>query len=186
MSPFTPLGDSARWRVLYGLLRTKDVGEIITYEDMAAALELDPLRDRQALRVAFRQAAMHYEEEDRRAVDVIRGVGYCVVDAVAQLGLARRHGRKAGRQLKMAYSKSVNVDLSKETPEVRAAFETVAVAFAHQMEINRRQDMKTRRMQKTLDDLAEQTQEHNEVTDRRLADIEARLRTMGAPDAGRG
>jgi hypothetical protein len=183
MSPFAPIGDTARWKVMYGLLRTKAIGDLITFEEMAEALELDPVRDRQTLRVAFRDAARRFEEDEKRAVDAVRGVGYVVVDAVAQLGLARRHGRKAGRQLQRAYSKAVNVDLSGESPAVRAAFETVATAFAYQMEINRRQASKTARMQKTLDDLRTETRNHSEATDRRLADIERRMRAMGiAPD----
>src|ERR1044071_7885349 len=53
---FTPIGERARWRVIYELMRGADMGVTITYEDMATPLGLDPVKDRHALEMAARKA----------------------------------------------------------------------------------------------------------------------------------
>lgn len=150
MSPFQPQGEEARWRTLYRLLQDRNIGDVLTYEEMADALEMDPVGDRQVIQAVFRRAAIQYEQDDRRAVDSVRNVGYRIVEPTEHLKLAKRHGRKAGNQLKAAYSKTVNVDLSGESSDVVKAFELVAMGFAHQMEVNRRQAATNQRMDQAI------------------------------------
>ena len=42
MSRFEALGQEARWRAIYALLKPMSMGDILTYERMGEALELDP------------------------------------------------------------------------------------------------------------------------------------------------
>jgi hypothetical protein len=178
VSPFQPLGTEARWRTLYGLLQQKGIGDVLTYEEMADALEMDPVSDRQALQVTFRRAAIQYEEDDRRAVDAVRGVGYRIVEPSEHLKLAKRHGKKAGNQLKLAYSKAVNVDLSGESSDVVKAFELVALGFAHQMEVNRRQAATNQRTQRALANASikiERTDDEVNALRERMEALEKRL-----------
>lgn len=174
MSPFQPLGAEARWRTLYQLLQQKEIGDVITYEDMAAALEMDAVADRRSLQVTFRRAAIQYEEDDCRAVDAVRNVGYRVVEPSEHLKLAKRHGKRAGNQLKLAYSKAVNVDLSGESSDVVKAFELVALGFAHQMEVNRRQAATNQRTQQALANASVKI----ERTDEELAAIQERMEAL--------
>lgn len=177
MSPFEPLGDEPRWKVLYRLLKGTPVGGIVTYQAMADALGLDPVRHRSAMITAMRRAAEEHEEKDKRAIEGVRNEGYRVVDVNGQLRLAHTHGRRAGAQLEMAYSKATNVDLSDADPEVRKAFEVVARGFAEQMEINRRLAGRQRRTEKALDavmERGERTEEEIAELKRRLGELEER------------
>lgn len=178
MSPFKPKGAEARWRVLYRLLVAVPVGGVLTYEKMAAALNLDPLRHRSALNVAMRRAAQELEREDKRAVEVVRDEGHRVVDVDGQFRLARAHGRKAGTQLELAYSKATNIDLSNVDPEVRKGFELLARGFAEQMEINRRLISRQRRSERVLDSVSvrtDRTAEEVVELEKRLVELEKRL-----------
>lgn len=164
MSPFKSIGAEPRWRILYRLLTDTPMGGVLTYGAMGEALDLDPIRGRGAMNAAIRRAAIEHEEQDKRAIEVVRDEGYRVVDVDGHLRLARAHGRKAGNQLGLAHSKVVNVDLTGVDPEVRKGFEVVARGFAEQMEINRRLSARQRRMERALDAVSQ-----------RLTSVESRL-----------
>lgn len=174
MSPFKPLGDEARWRTLYDLLRATPTGTVLTYRQMANALGLDPVRHRSAMASAMRKAAEEHEEQDKRAIEVVRDEGYRVVDVDGHLRLAHVHGRRAGAQLEMAYSKVTNVDLSDVDPEVRKGFEVVARGFLEQMEINRRLSARQRRTERALDAVMQR----GERTEEEIAELHARLEAL--------
>jgi hypothetical protein len=171
VTAFEPLGDQARWRILYRLLVGVPTGDILTYKAMAHALDLDPVRDRAAMIMPFRRAAREHEEKDKRAIEVVRGEGYRVVDVDGHLRLAHRHGRRAGAQLQAAYSKVTNVDLSDVEPEVRHAFEVVARGFSDQMEINRRLSARQDRTERAVDMVTQRS----DRTDEEIAALQARL-----------
>lgn len=174
MSPFKAIGDEPRWRTLYALLRDTPTGSLVTHEQMADALGLDPVHDRAAMSTAMRRAAQEHEEVDKRAVEAVRNEGYRVVDVTGQLRLAKVHGRKAGTQLELAYSKATNVDLSDVDPEVRKGFELLARGFAEQMEINRRLVSRQRRTEKALDLVHQRT----ERTAEEIAQLQTRLAAL--------
>jgi hypothetical protein len=105
MSPFTPIGEVSRWKTLYGVLQKTPVGGIAPYEELGAALGLDPVADRHTIQVAIRRAAQELEETDKRAVEPVTNVGYRVVEVTERLRLARQHQRKAVRALSRGKSK---------------------------------------------------------------------------------
>jgi hypothetical protein len=179
MAPFTAVGETARWRVVYRLLCQTPTGELLTFEQMADALELDPRRHRAVIISALRYAASYHEKSDRRAVESVRGVGYRVVLPDEHLKLAHHHGRKSGAQLKLAYGKTVNVDLSLVEPEVRKALETLSRGFLDQMEINRRLLARQDRMEESVLIVSERqtrTEEEYAQMQERLAQIEKLLK----------
>lgn len=183
MSPFKPIGSEPRWRTLYELLRQTATGAVLTYEQMGEALNLDPVRQRPAIASAMRRAAEEHEEQDKRAIEVVRDEGYRVVDVDGHLRLARVHNKRAGVQLELAYSKVTNVDLSDVDPEVRKAFDVVAHGFGQQMEINRRMSARQCRTERALDAVATRSERsEEEITEmrERLAALESRL---GASDS---
>jgi hypothetical protein len=182
--PFEPVGDRARWRVIYDILRGAPAGTVITYEKLAGALALDPVKDRHAIQMSIRRASDELERKDKRAIDVERGQGYKVVPATANLGLARRHQRKAGRALARGYSKAVNVDLSGVDPEVRKALEITAQAFSLQMDMNRRFAAKQSEMEQAVADITTTQAADRQRTAEEVAALHARIerleRGMGA------
>lgn len=174
MSPFTPRGTRARWRIIYDLLCAAKVDDIVTYEQLAEALELDPDSDRHTVQMAVRRAAQEHEQADKRALDVVPNVGYRIVRAPEHLTLARRHQKRSSRALVRGHSKAVNVDLSNVDDATRHALEMVARAFSMQMDFNRRFDVR----QKRLEDAVSAVNERTERTEAEMTELRARLERL--------
>lgn len=174
MTPFEPIGDQARWRVLYDLLRKLDVNDTLSYDEMGEALDLDPSEDRARIQMAFRRAAKEYEEVDQRAVDVVTNVGYRVVEPPEHLRLARRHQKRSRKELTKGQSKVVHVDLTGMDAETRKAFMVVGQAFAMQQDMMRRMDVR----QSRLEEAVASTAERQERSDEELAELRARLERL--------
>lgn len=176
LSPFQPVGDRARWRVIYDILRKTKTGDAITYEQLGEALDLHPVHDRHVIQMAVRRAAREHEEADNRALDVIPNKGYVIVPAPENLRLARSHQKRANRSLARGHSKVVHVDLSGLDTETRNAFEVVARAFALQMEFNKRFDVRQARLEQAVNSMSERT----ERTEAEIAELKARLARLEA------
>lgn len=171
MSPFEPAGETARWRILYELLSQSEVDSVVTYEQMAEALEVDPLSDRHAMQVAMRRASIELEKVNKHATEAVTNVGYRIVEPEEHLRLAKGQQRRSSKALARGQSKVVNVDLTGVDPEVRKAFQVVASAFAMQMEFNRRTDIRQKKLEDALDSVREQSTR----TDEEVAELRARL-----------
>lgn len=171
MTPFEPVGDRARWRMIYDELKDLKVGDVISYDDLGAACDLNPAQDRQRIQMTMRRAAKEFEEVNKHALEVVPNVGYRVVEITEHLRLARSQQKRAGRALVRGHSKVVNVDFNEIDPETRKAFEVVARAFSMQMEFNRRFDSRQRR----LEDVVEAVNTRAERTEAELEELRARL-----------
>jgi hypothetical protein len=180
MPPFQPAGDQARWRTLYEQLKAARVGEVVTYDEMAAALDLDPVKDRSKVQLAMRRASKELEEQDRHAVQVVPNKGYRVVEPEQHLDLARHHQVKAGKSLQRGHSKVVNVDFNGMEPDVRRAFEVVGAAFAAQIDFNRRLDARQEHLERAVDAVTRQS----ERTDEEVAELRARLARLEDKTSG--
>lgn len=172
--PFAPLGNRARWRMVYDLLKKKNIGDVLSYTEIGLALELNPVEDRHAIQMAARRAAKEYEEEDQRAVEVEVGVGYRVVQPEHHLVLARQHNRKAGRAIKRGLSKVTNVDLSGMDPQMRGAFDVMARAFMQQVDINRRVNRRVTDVEALVTETRERTAEQYQELAARLERLEGK------------
>jgi hypothetical protein len=158
MAAFQPIGDRARWRIVYDLLRKADVGDVTTYETLGEALELDPTEDRHAIQMAVRRAAVEHEEVDHRALESVPNVGYRIVEAQEHLRLARTQQRRSSKALARGQSKVVNVDMNGLPPEVRKAFDVTARAFAMLLDYNRRLDTRQRRLEDAIGSVVERSE----------------------------
>lgn len=182
MSPFRPVGAVARWRVLYELLRPLEPDGVITYEEMAAALDLDPVKERTVIQLAMRRAAQELEVVDNRAVDSVRGIGYRVVKAPEHLTLAERHQRKARGALVRSHSKVEHVDFNALDQESRKAFQVVGRALSWQLQQMGHLDLRQRNLEEAVD--AVQANVHRTETDvaqhdERLRELERRIAELG-------
>lgn len=175
MTPFEPVGDRARWRMIYDELKGLKVGDVISYADLGAACDLDPKTDRQRIQMTMRRAAKEFEEVNKHALEVVPNVGYRVVEITEHLRLARGQQKRAGRALVRGHSKVVNVDFNAIDSETRKAFEVVARAFSMQMEFNRRFDSRQRRLEDVIESVstrADRTEAEIEALRERLARLE--------------
>lgn len=184
MSPFQPSGAQARWRVIYGLLRELDVGDMLSYDDMAHALDLDPVKDRTTIQLAMRRAARELETADKHAVDVVVNEGYRIVEPVEHADLARRHQKKANKSLVRGRSKVDNVDFNGMEPNARKAIELMAAAFAAQIDFNRRMDVRQANLEKAVEAVTKQSAENKQRTDEEIAELRARLRRLEERTSG--
>lgn len=174
MSPFEPVGETARWRVLYQLLKETNIDGVLTYERMGVALDLDPAQDRHTIQVAMRRAAKELEDVDKQAVEAVPTVGYRVVWPEEHLSLARSQQRRSSRALVRGHSKVVNVNLEGVAPEIQNAFHVVAAAFAMQMDFNRRTDVRQKKLEEALGAVLEQSTR----TDEEVAELRLRLERL--------
>lgn len=134
---FKPIGERARWRIIYDLFREAEYGDTITYEQMAESLGLAPRRDRHTIQMAARRAGIELEKVDRRAVDSQRGVGYRVVQPAEVVGLGRKRNTKAGNQIVRGGQVTNAVDLNLVDGPTKDAIMALARGFAVQADINR-------------------------------------------------
>lgn len=171
MSPFEPVGEQARWRIIYDMLEHVPADGTLTYEEMGDELDVDPVEERHIIQMAMRRAAKELETTHGHAVDAVPNVGYRVVHAEEHLGLARRHQKKSSKSLVRGQSKVVNVDLTGVDPEVRKAFQVMAAAFSMQLEFNRRTDVRQKRLEESLEAISQRS----DKTEEELAALKARL-----------
>lgn len=178
MSPFEPKGDTARWRLLYALLQTKQVDDVVKYEDMAEVLGIDAATGRHTIQVSMRRAAREFETVDKHAVEAVPNVGYRIVEPEEHLRLAKSQQRRSSKALVRGQSKVINVDLSAVDPDIRHAFAVVAEAFGRQMEFNRRLDVRQKRLEEALQSVV---QVSSRTTDE-VAELRARLERLEQRD----
>jgi hypothetical protein len=172
---FRPIGERARWRILYDVLKTLDVGTVFTYVRMAEILQMDPVKDRHVLQMSVQRAGKESELEDKRAIEAVRGVGYRVVEPERHLVLARQHSRRAGRSLQRGLSKVVNVDLNGVDPNIRGAFDLLARGFQQQAHFNERMNRKVTDIGALVTEVSERTEEENKILKERMARLEQAL-----------
>ncbi|HCA85757.1 MAG TPA: hypothetical protein DEQ61_09815 [Streptomyces sp.] len=177
-APFEPVGEVARWRMVYDMLKPLAVDDVITYEDAADVLSLDAEKDRPVLQSAIRRAARTFETVDKHALVAVPNVGYRVVRADEHVVLARGQQRRASHALQRGHSKVVNVDLRGLPPEVRQLTEATARAFSMQMDFNRRFDVRQQRLESVVSEVSERTNR----SEAEIAGLKARLaRIEGEP-----
>ena len=176
MSPdhFKPVGERARWRVLYDLLQSMPAGDVLTYKDMADELGLDPDTDRQTMRSAMSRAAKEHQRVDKRSVEAVTNEGYRVVEPERHLDLAAQHQQRASSQLDKGRARVEHTDLNKLDPAMRNLFENVVHAFAMQQEQIQRLDIKNEHLQRAISSVDQKA----ERTDADVAGIEERLRRL--------
>lgn len=174
-NPFEPIGEQARWKTVYEIIKAAPTDHLITYEVLADALGLHPVDDRDTIRGAVHRAAREHEVTDKRAVEAVRGEGYRPVDQQGSLILARGQQVKSGKALVRGHSKAVNVDLNGVDPQVRAALETIGKAFVLQMDFNKRFQAKQDRLEEAIRDISDSQAGDRKRTDDELAELRERL-----------
>ena len=176
MSPFTPAGDRARWKVIYDQLAKLPTGGIITYAELGALLGLDPDADRHKIQMAMRRAAQEHLSTDLRSITSVQNTGYQVVETERKLAIARQHQGKAARSVRRGRDHVIHADLAGLDPDTRAVFEAMAWKFTQQDEAIRRLDVRQRRHERQL----AAAQSAHQQTQEQLTDLAVRLARLEA------
>lgn len=154
---FQPKGETAQWRVVYDLLSAADLGEVVTYEDMAKALGMTPKRDRYRIQAAARKAGEKLLTSDDRAVEVVTNEGYRIVSAKRQIALAGNQIERASSSLDRGKDLATHVRLDELSEAERQIMHAMALGFAQ------------------VGEWARQIGRRVDNHDDRIADIEAEL-----------
>jgi DNA-binding GntR family transcriptional regulator len=178
VSPFEPLGEQARWRILYAELLKLEPGQMISYADMAACLGMADPEDRHLVQMATRRAGQELEKTEKHAIQAVRGQGYMVVKAEQHFELARIHQAKSVRSVKRAKSKTDNVDFNDLSPDLVALAQATSNALSLQLEYIRRLDVRQTKLAESLNQVATK----QERTDEELAELRNRLAALERRD----
>lgn len=186
MSPFTPSGEQSRWRIVYDILLTCNIGDLVTYESLGRALDLfwNPGGDRHLIQMAVRRAAREYLEQEKRALEVVRNEGYRVTEATERPRLVRKHSAKLKRTMQRGHDLAVHVDYSGLDMEARRLLENAAATFYAQMQVTKALLRRQARLDEALTHVAtkqERSDSEMEQMRERMADLERRLNERTEP-----
>lgn len=148
--PFEPIGEKARWRLLYEVMAAAEVDSVVSYADLADALDLDAIGGRQIIQQAMSRAGRELLEKNNRAVESVRGVGYRVVRPEEQLRLAQYHQQRASKSLVRGSRTVRHVDFNGMDAGTRHAFEVTGRALGALIDMNRRLDARQERLEESM------------------------------------
>jgi hypothetical protein len=129
MSPFAPKGDRAQKVIVVELAAKAQPGDLITFDAMAEALDLDPAQHRERIRQAVTAARPILLADHKRCLVADPGHGYRVAFAREFAGIAQTHRRKADRQIGKAMAVIDNVDVADMTPAELQRHQAVGVVM---------------------------------------------------------
>jgi hypothetical protein len=130
LMPFAPKGEVAQWRIIYRLFQDTPVGETITYQTLAAAIDVDATEDRHRVQAAARKAGRHLLEVDDRAIEVVPDVGYRAVGAQRQIGMAGNQVERATNSLDRGKELTTHIRMDELSETERQVVQAMALGFA--------------------------------------------------------
>jgi uncharacterized coiled-coil protein SlyX len=135
-------GDRPQWQAIYERLETMSIGDLITDAEIDALL---PESTAVSHSSAFWKAVAVMEADRLRTFSRVRQIGYRMVQAVDHAGLARKHHKRAGRQLRSALRKASSSDRSLLSHEDRRRMDDLEMNLARQADFNVRMSKRLNR-----------------------------------------
>jgi hypothetical protein len=135
--------DRPRWRIVYEYIKTLDIGDIVTEDELMALMPDAPTMN--AVIAAFHSALAVLETNDSRSFDRVRLVGWRMVEAREHESLARRQHRRSRRRLQAASRKAHAADRGRLTAEERARMDAIEMNLARQEDMIRRLESRQQR-----------------------------------------
>lgn len=175
MSPFKAKGDVPKWQMVYNVLALAKPGDIITYDDLDAALEEDFRSNRHPLGRAVKELLEH----DSRTVEVVRGEGYRIVEAREHERLARGRQKRARRQLSAGLRTARGTDRSSLTVDELMRLDRLEANIADQMEAMRRHESRIAKLEEVAKSGAKQKSSDDEQRDQRVERLYEALARAG-------
>lgn len=169
---FESKNGKAQWETVVEILTTKNIGDIVTYDEVLEAL--GPDFPKAAMSGVVWKAIRKFRDH-KRTFENVRKVGWMMVEATEHSRLARKQQVRSQRRLKDAMSISASADLSRLDPasrrEIQAQF--LHLSKLHD-QVSRRVDKVEQRM-----DVAEKAQL---TADDKLDQLKDLLRRHGISD----
>lgn len=177
-TPFEPVGDQPRWKLIYGLISGAPVGTLITYEELSDATSSDFTANRSGLAKAVKV----FERAEQRTLICVTNAGYRVAAATEHEGLARNRQRRSRRQIDRAVSLAANVRKDELEPEQAKRLEAMEATLRAHSDMLRRISSRVDRQEKGLRDVRRHASEVGAEQSERLDRLEALLKRAGIAD----
>src|SRR5205814_10234506 len=147
--PGQPIGEKARWRILFEAMKDMKPGHIILYEVMGEVLGLDHVDPSQksAIGVAARKAVEELRRTERRVFKIVRGHGYQCAQPSEVLSLVQQHQERAITEARAGAEKTAAVDVSRLDPTTRRLFEATAISLSRQQDLMGQLDVRQQKLQ---------------------------------------
>lgn len=175
-TPFTPKGEEAMWKPIYRLFRDAEVGTVLTYEDIQAFTGWDVRENRAPLY----QAQRKMEQQLRRTIDNVSGVGYKVLSAPEHEGAAKKHHKRHRRQLTKAKRKLTSARREELDSEQVARFDRLESELGRQIDMTRRLEGRVLKVERAVEAKADSAVVVDQ--DARLSRLEEMLARMERRD----
>jgi hypothetical protein len=167
-----------QWEYIFDLMDGRDPGTLITYDAMAEVFPESFDRDRH--RSAIRQAGRKLLELRSRAIAPVRGVGYRIIPADAQLAAAH-HKRLSAKRMtgraKLLVERVRRDEVS--SPELLAKFDDLAQRMNDLERRLTRNETKTQNMAIVLQEVVRKQYDDDTSVGHRLAALEQALQSRG-------
>lgn len=157
---FQPKGPVAQWKICYEIFQKANVGDLVLYKTLAAALGMNVKRDLSRIHGAARKAGQELLRKNDRAIEAVYLEGYRIVGAARQISLAGGQVERATSALDRGRDLTTHVRLDELNPAERALVQAMSTGFA-QVAVYARQ-------------IGRRIEDH----EHRLSDVEAELRRL--------
>ena len=173
-SMFKPKGDRKEADILFELIGT-EIGRVITYEEMSAALG----REIRARRLPIYQVQRRLERECSRTIECVLGKGYRIAEPSHHEELGRKQHRKSRRALGRALAKFVSADRSLLKPDQVQRVEAGTRIVGEMFTSICRLELVAKEHKRAIEAVVSATTESNEVLSQRISVVEEALRKGG-------
>lgn len=170
--PFEPVGDEARWKLIYKHLLSLGVGDVVTYERLSEIVGFDIREDRSP----YRRARDEFLEVNQRALVNERGIGYKVVDAMAHREEARKKTKEADRRIDSAQQLLANANRNEMTAAEIGRVDAMLGALSGVRDMTRRISRRQDRLEAALKAARRESKENVAELNERLERLEQALR----------
>jgi LAS superfamily LD-carboxypeptidase LdcB len=161
---FQPKGEVAEWTMVYDILVTMDIGQVLRYSELDQILDRDFIANREPIYRAMRQL----EEHDHRTLANVVNEGYRLVEAAEHEGLARHHHKKSRRQMRKSLNKIKSADRNRLDVEQQKKFDEMELTLSRHEQAIKRIDARGAAHAKAIED-----------NNQRLTKLEETLRRHG-------
>lgn len=168
---FEPVGGEAEWKVIYKRLRSMEIDQVITYEELSDLLGR-PFLD---ARNPYYRAKQELERHDSRTLANVPGEGYRVVHPTEHERLAKGHVRKSHRQLTKAKDQVDSANREGLDHEARRRLDAMSVHLSSVNAVVKRLNRKVSENDERLQQVREQVKANQRTTQEDLASIAERV-----------
>lgn len=173
-APFAPVGERPRWELIYDLLSGRGIGDVITYDEIAKAVDLTRTEFLTKGRPGWYKAMNRWGEDNKRALRPVPGEGYRVVEPWEHEPIAKAHHRKSRRSLRRSRQTLANADRSLLDDDQRQRFDRIEATIGRHEDMIRRLSAGQAKVEKAV----AKSQQQHAATDEQVAELRQQVSAL--------